>query len=572
LGKIYTEKDVLTAALQRLEIMFDNFKHMYFSVSGGKDSSVMLQLAAQVARKRGRTFDVLYIDLEAQYKATIEHIEELREQNKDVIHCFYWVCLPLSLRNAVSVIQPKWVCWDEENKKKWVRSLPKNKDVFHIKNYPDEWKWFKSGMEFEEFILYFAEWYSHKHGIAAAGIGIRSDESLNRFATITSDRKERFKDYGWTTLVRLGVRPIDVYNFYPIYDWRTEDIWGAVSLLNLSYNRVYELMYKNGLSIHEQRLCQPYGDDQRNGLDQFRYIEPETWEKVLNRVHGVNFGNIYARTSLLGNIKSEKPNSMTWEQYAVFLLESLGLYAPELRDHYYRKIKTFLDWYEKQEGVSLQEIEDEADSKLESSKKVASWRRIARAIEKNDFWMKRLSFSQTKRDVEKLHELKNKYRNIIFAKDTDDKHLKQVAEQLNDGEIKMKYEIFQGDYDRSKFYSLMGKFFAEKEFRKVFPYLSNEDGRVWIVATEEDEVLGFTTFLNRRRYMDLGYTFGVNSKLRKELMEQRFAIVEEKYAHSPLKSALQNKEELPYWLDKGFVVEKETKNYYFVVKEKKNES
>ncbi|WP_036830681.1 DUF3440 domain-containing protein, partial [Photobacterium sanctipauli] len=76
-------------------------------------------------------------------------------------------------------------------------------------------------------------------------------------------------------------------------------------------------------------LCQPYGDDQRNGIDQFRYIEPETWEKVLNRVHGVNFANIYARSSLLGNIKSEKPEGMSWEQYAVFLLESLGLYAPE---------------------------------------------------------------------------------------------------------------------------------------------------------------------------------------------------------------------------------------------------
>lgn len=430
MGKIYTNNDVLTAALDRYQSIFSCFDHIYFSVSGGKDSSVMLQLAARLARKLGRTFDVLYIDLEAQYKATIDHIEELREQNKDVIGRFYWICLPLSLRNAVSVIQPKWVCWDEDDKKKWVRDMPKNKDVINQKNLPDEWRWFTPGMEFEEFILYFAEWYSQR-GMTAAGIGIRSDESLNRFATITSDKKERFRGHGWTTRVRMGARPIDVYNFYPIYDWRTEDIWGAVSKLDLAYNQIYELMYKNGLSIHEQRLCQPYGDDQRNGLDQFRYIEPETWEKVLNRVHGVNFGNIYARTSLLGNIKSEKPDGMTWEQYAVFLLESLGLYAPELRDHYYKKIKTFLRWHEEHEGVSVENLPDEADKKMESAKKTASWRRIARAIEKNDFWMKRLSFSQTKSDVERLYELKKKYSNIIFGKDTDDKHLKQIAEQLN---------------------------------------------------------------------------------------------------------------------------------------------
>lgn len=430
--KLYTDKDVLSASLERFEIMFNEFDNMYLSVSGGKDSSVMLQLAARVARKLNKKFSVLYIDLESQYKATIQHVEELINETDDVVERFYWCALPLSLRNAVSVIQPKWICWDEKDKHKWVRPMPKNKHVVNEHNYPKEWTWFKRGMEFEEFILYFAEWFNEQHGgKTAAGIGIRSNESFNRFTTIISEKKVRYKDYGWTTKVKLGTRHLNVYNFYPLYDWETEDIWGAVSKLDLKYNYIYELMYKNGLSIHEQRLCQPYGDDQRNGLDQFRALEPETWEKVLNRVHGVNFGNIYARTSLLGNIKSEKPDGMTWEQYAVFLLESLGLYAPELRDHYYKKIKTFMEWYEKEEGVKLTDIPEEADKKLESAKKVASWRRIARAIERNDFWMKRLSFSQTKSDVERLFELKKKYANIIYGKDTNDKHLKQIAEELN---------------------------------------------------------------------------------------------------------------------------------------------
>lgn len=430
--KLYTDKDVLSASLERFEIMFNEFDNMYLSVSGGKDSSVMLQLAARVARKLNKKFSVLYIDLESQYKATIQHVEELINETDDVVERFYWCALPLSLRNAVSVIQPKWICWDEKDKHKWVRPMPKNKHVVNEHNYPKEWTWFKRGMEFEEFILYFAEWFNEQHGgKTAAGIGIRSNESFNRFTTIISEKKVRYKDYGWTTKVKLGTRHLNVYNFYPLYDWETEDIWGAVSKLDLKYNYIYELMYKNGLSIHEQRLCQPYGDDQRNGLDQFRALEPETWEKVLNRVHGVNFGNIYARTSLLGNIKSEKPDGMTWEQYAVFLLESLGLYAPELRDHYYKKIKTFMEWYEKEEGVKLTDIPEEADKKLESAKKVVSWRRIARAIERNDFWMKRLSFSQTKSDVERLFELKKKYANIIYGKDTNDKHLKQIAEELN---------------------------------------------------------------------------------------------------------------------------------------------
>ncbi|MDU6263743.1 MAG: DUF3440 domain-containing protein [Anaerocolumna aminovalerica] len=432
--KIYTNKNVLDAALERFEIVFNAFDNIYFSVSGGKDSSVMLQIAAMVARKMNKKFDVLYIDLEAQYKATINHVEELIEETKDVVNRWYWCALPLSLRNAVSVIQPKWIAWDKNDKYKWVRDMPKNEYVINVDNCL--WDWFKRGMEFEDFIVEFAVWYQKEHNTTiGTGIGIRSDESLNRFRTIISDKKVRYKNYGWTTKIKIKQDVwIDAYNFFPLYDWRTEDIWGAVSKLDLKFNEIYELMYKNGLSIYEQRLCQPYGDDQRNGLDQFRALESETWEKVLNRVHGVNFGNIYARTSLLGNIKSEKPKEMTWEQYAVFLLESIGLFAPELRDHYYRKIRTFLDWYEKEEGLKDTDVPDEADGKLESAKKAASWRRIARAIERNDFWMSRLSFGQTKSDVEKMFELKKKYKNLIYAKDTDSKPLQRIAKKLNEND------------------------------------------------------------------------------------------------------------------------------------------
>src|SRR5690606_34122870 len=149
----------------------------------------MVQLAAMVARKLGKKFDVMYIDLEAQYRATIEHIEELRESLSDVVDRFYWICLPLSLRNAVSIIQPKWICWDKADKKKWVRDMPKKPDVIHERNMPAEWaKWFEHGMEFEDFILFFAKWYNEKHGgITGCGIGIRTNESLNRFRTIVSE-------------------------------------------------------------------------------------------------------------------------------------------------------------------------------------------------------------------------------------------------------------------------------------------------------------------------------------------------------------------------------------------------
>lgn len=424
--KIYLEKNVLDATFERLEFIFENFDNIYFSVSGGKDSSVMVQLANMVSKKYNKKFDVLFIDLEAQYRLTIEHVYELKKLSQ--IRDFYHVALPLALRNAVSILQPKWICWEEESKHLWVRDLPA--DSINMSNCPFDW--FRKGEEFEEFIVQFADWYQKKcGGSVACGIGIRTDESLNRFRTISyQDNKIMYDNKHWTTKIKFNDKYIDVFNFYPIYDWKTEDIWGAVSKLDLKYNQIYELMYKNGMNIHEQRLCQPYGDDQRNGLDQFKALEYETWGKVLNRVNGVNFGNIYCRTTALGNLKTSKPRFMTWKEYTIYLLESIGIYNSDLMIHYYRKIKKFANWYKKRDNIEICDIVDEAEHKLENQKKVISWRRIARAIEKNDFYMKRLGFAQTKTDINELYRLTHKWDNLL-TKDTisDDKHLKEFIEK-----------------------------------------------------------------------------------------------------------------------------------------------
>ena len=130
--KVYLEKNVLDAAFERLEFIFDNFDNIYFSVSGGKDSSVMVQLANMVAKKKNKKFDVLYIDFEAQYKLTIKHIYELKRLSQ--IRDFYHVALPMALRNAVSILQPKWICWEEESKNLWVRDLPE--DSINMSNCP----------------------------------------------------------------------------------------------------------------------------------------------------------------------------------------------------------------------------------------------------------------------------------------------------------------------------------------------------------------------------------------------------------------------------------------------------
>ena len=111
-------------SINRIKWTFDNFERIYLSFSAGKDSTVMLHLVAQEAQKRNKKIGLLLVDLEGQYKLTIDHALEMIEIYKDVLLEVYWCCLPIALRNAVSVYEPKWTCWDEEKQQDWIRQIP----------------------------------------------------------------------------------------------------------------------------------------------------------------------------------------------------------------------------------------------------------------------------------------------------------------------------------------------------------------------------------------------------------------------------------------------------------------
>ena len=77
--------NVLEAARERISWTFDNFPKIYLSFSGGKDSTVMLHLVMAEAIKRDKKNGVLFVDLEGQYKLTIDHIQECYDLYADNI-------------------------------------------------------------------------------------------------------------------------------------------------------------------------------------------------------------------------------------------------------------------------------------------------------------------------------------------------------------------------------------------------------------------------------------------------------------------------------------------------------
>lgn len=370
--------DVLTAARERISWSFNNFPRIYCSFSGGKDSTVMLHLVAEEAKKRNKKFGLLFVDLEGQYKLTIDHVEDCYRLYADLIEP-YWVALPIHLRNAVSMYQPQWMCWDPDCRENWIREQ-------HPISITDEnfFPFFRRKMEFEEFVPAFGHWYSQGK-LTACFVGIRTRESLNRWRTIAGGKKTAMDGKCYTTWCSQAL-----YNIYPIYDWHASDIWKYHGKYpELPYNKLYDRMHQAGLTLHQMRICQPYGDDQRKGLWLFHLIEPETWSKIVARVNGANQGALYAQDTgnILGVGKITRPPGHTWESFARLILDSM---PEKTRDQYENKIAVFLHWYA--ERGYPNGIPDDGELKKDQP----SWKRICKSLLRNDYWCKGLSFSQNK--------------------------------------------------------------------------------------------------------------------------------------------------------------------------------
>jgi len=394
--KIYIEQNVLEASKKRIVEVFNNFEKIYISYSGGKDSTVMTHLVLDEAIKRGRKVGLLIIDLEAQYTETIKHIEHIVEKYKDNID-LHWFCGELLLRNGVSDFEPKWVCWDETKKDLWVRQKPR------LAADLNQYDFYVPKMEFEEFMVLFGKWYSNNE-LCGGFIGIRSDESLHRYRAITSDKKDlMFNGYKWTTKVSNNL-----FNLYPIYDWRTEDIWiFHLKNTDLEYNKIYDLMTRAGVKFSNQRLCQPFGDDQKKGLWLYHLLEPLTWYKLLNRVSGVNSGALYVQEkgNMTGAGDVTKPENHTWESYTNFLLKSL---PKKMQDHYRERFVKFIAGWNQR---GYEKIPDEAPHDLEVKCWAPSWKRMARCVLRNDYYCKGLGQTQPKSEAyEKYKAIKEKRR------------------------------------------------------------------------------------------------------------------------------------------------------------------
>ena len=218
--------------MERIDFIFKNFERVYLSFSGGKDSGVMLNLALEYMKKNNitRKLGIQIMDNEANYEASMDFMHRIIREHRDMLDV-YWCCLPITLPCTVSAYDVDWKCWGEADKEKWVRPMPEDDYIVNIENHPFDF--FVENMHYDDFWDGFAEWYSQGKSCANM-IGIRTDESLNRYRAILNENKTMFKGKAWTKK-----NTEHTYNVYPIFDWRTDDIWTANARFEWDYNKLY---------------------------------------------------------------------------------------------------------------------------------------------------------------------------------------------------------------------------------------------------------------------------------------------------------------------------------------------
>jgi predicted phosphoadenosine phosphosulfate sulfurtransferase len=430
--RIYKTSNVYDATQERLDFIFANFPRIYLSFSGGKDSGVMLNLVIDYMRKHGITkkIGIQILDNEANYEYSLTFMHSILQKNLDILEV-YWCCLPITLPCTVSSYAIDWQCWGERDRERWIRPMPPQEYVVNINNH--KFDFFKEDMDFGEFWDGFAEWYSQGQ-LTANLIGIRAVESLNRFRAIMNDRKETLEGRMWTKK-----NTANVFNCYPIYDWRTEDIWTANAKFEWEYNGLYDIFYKAGVPVHSMRVASPFMSESKSSLGLYRVIDPHTWAKLCARVQGANFVATYGKQLKYHSFKL--PEGHTWKSFTKFLLDTL---PKEVAENFrMRFAQSILYWGRvgqtvsdktleelrkspiriKENGVSphgrkdkirirIQRYPDHTDFLKCHNSDVASWKRFAVTILKNDHVCKYMGFAPTKEQATRQRMIMEKYKKL----------------------------------------------------------------------------------------------------------------------------------------------------------------
>lgn len=266
-----TNRSVFDAALDRVRYCFDNFDEVIVNVSGGKDSTICLELAIMVAREKGKLpVKVMWLDQECEWQMTADYVNKVmrRPEVKP-----YWYQFEFDFTNSLSNKNNFVRLWDKNAEKDWIR--PKS-DISIKENPTKEHRFHKL---IEELHYAMIEPTTKR---AVVLIGMRADESVNRRKAIMYCRSKN-REKPW-----IAKNDKMIKEAYPIFDWTFEDVWVALAKYKWDYNKIYDYFYRWGVPKTRMRVSAMIHETAYWQIEYLQELEPQTYDRFCKRVHGVN--------------------------------------------------------------------------------------------------------------------------------------------------------------------------------------------------------------------------------------------------------------------------------------------
>lgn len=264
-----TGKNVFEASLDRIRMVFDMFDEVVVSMSGGKDSTVVFELAMIVAKEKGKLpLKVMWLDQEAEWKATVDYMDSVM-RNPNVKP--YWFQIPFDFTNSLHHQNNFVRIWDENAKEKWVHPQsdisikvnPTGENRFHpVINSLHKYT-------FEP---------TTKNGCVLCGI--RAEENPTR-RLLTSGNKSQ----GW---IMPKNKKDNSTKVYPIWDWTFDDVWVAIAKNHWKYNKIYDYQYQYGLPKNKMRVSALIHETAWKSIEMLQEFEPNTYDRFTRRVDGTS--------------------------------------------------------------------------------------------------------------------------------------------------------------------------------------------------------------------------------------------------------------------------------------------
>lgn len=269
--RIASTIDVVTAARQRIRNVFANGVPVYMAFSGGKDSLALAHLVYSLIQ-RGEIdpslLTVVFIDEEAIFDCIEATTKTWRKKFLLAGAKFQWWCIEVKHFNCLNQLSndESFICWDSRKAAQWVRQPP----AFALRNHPklrprvDSYQTFLPRVTMDGIML----------------SGVRAAESVQRLQYMAG--------------LNMGLKGMTESNtIYPIYDWKTSDVWLYLRDQQVQIPEVYLQMYQVGVGKNRLRVSQFFSIDTVPVLVNLGEYDPSLMERVLRREPNAYLAMLY---------------------------------------------------------------------------------------------------------------------------------------------------------------------------------------------------------------------------------------------------------------------------------------